>query len=246
MYTGTGTAYGIDSIYPITLDVVGKQTIVVPAIQYDHVARRIRATVMDNKRIINIEDAEAYFYCKKRDGHIIYNVAEVVDVEKGYVDMILTQQALAIAGDQEGILVLKQDGKILQSYTFIVRVEPSIYDEAAVLSTSEYTIFEEKLAQATEAIKDLRKEFSGRVIKYDTLVGSWVENDTAYTEFKVYELEIDHTFNSEKVVADFYALENGQYHRHTIDVVVVSDSKFKIMIDTPMEGYVVAHLGYDI
>lgn len=95
--------------------------------------------------------AEARIFVKKPSGKEVYNAATI---SGNTVTVNPTTQMFAEYGEQAGQLEILSGGKVLQSFLLIFRIEKSIIYESNIESTNEYSIIDQLIIDAREAVKN--------------------------------------------------------------------------------------------
>lgn len=93
--------------------------------------------------------AEARIFIKKPSGKEVYNEASI---SGNTVTVNPTTQMFAEAGMQAGQLEILSGGKVLQSFLLAFRVEKSVIYGSSIQSTNEYSIIDQLIADAREAV----------------------------------------------------------------------------------------------
>lgn len=136
-----------------------RQTVppIVPAVQGDS-GRNILCDLTDYSIP---SGATAAFYIQKPSGNAIYNTAEIGSGNNIIVP--LDAQCLAEKGENKCQVRILLNGEVITSFMFILLVKP-FYGEEAVESTSEMSIFDKAVEEATEQIRDSAEEIAQEVI----------------------------------------------------------------------------------
>lgn len=93
--------------------------------------------------------AEARIFVKKPSGKEVYNEAVI---SGNTVTVNPTTQMFAEYGEQAGQLEILSGGKVLQSFLLVFRVEKSIIYGSSIQSTNEYSIIDQLIEEAREAV----------------------------------------------------------------------------------------------
>lgn len=101
--------------------------------------------------------AEARIFVKKPSGKEVYNAATI---SGNTVTVNPTTQMFAEYGEQAGQLEILSGGKVLQSFLLIFRIEKSIIYESNIESTNEYSIIDQLIIDAREAVKNAKDAVS--------------------------------------------------------------------------------------
>ena len=91
-----------------------------------------------------------FLYASKVSGNKIYNEAEEVNINEGYVDFAVTTQMSAEAGRNVMQLRITEHEKVVNSFPILFDVTSGVYDEDAILSSNEYKALDQALDNARE------------------------------------------------------------------------------------------------
>ncbi len=143
----------------ITLDVWQSNDVRVKVNQGEIDSRFLQIKITDKSKAFDLADKTVVFYATKPDGELIFNYCEIIDAQKGVVNLAMTSQMSIVPGimrDCEiniidaGVTKLKVKGLSIE----IVRCTDF---DAAVESTSEFTALDETLADV-QAVMDAYSE----------------------------------------------------------------------------------------
>ena len=143
----------------ITLDVWQSNDVRVKVNQGEIDSRFLQIKITDKNKAFDLADKTVVFYATKPDGELIFNYCEIIDAQKGVVNLAMTSQMSIVPGimrDCEiniidaGVTKLKVKGLSIE----IVRCTDF---DAAVESTSEFTALDETLADV-QAVMDAYSE----------------------------------------------------------------------------------------
>ena len=143
----------------ITLDVWQSNDVRVKVNQGEINSRFLQIKITDKNKAFDLADKTVIFYATKPDGNLIFNYCEIVDAQKGIVNLAMTSQMSIVPGimrDCEidiidaGVTKLKVKGLSIE----IVRCTDF---DAAVESTSEFTALDEALGDV-QAVMDAYSE----------------------------------------------------------------------------------------
>ena len=95
--------------------------------------------------------AEARIFVKKPSRKEVYNEASI---SGNTVTVNPTTQMFAEYGEQAGQLEILSGGKVLQSFLLVFRVEKSVIYGSSIKSTDEYSIIDQLIIDAREAVKN--------------------------------------------------------------------------------------------
>lgn len=91
-----------------------------------------------------------FLYANKVSGNKIYNEAEEVNINEGYVDFAVTTQMSAEAGRNVMQLRITEHENVVNSFPILFDVASGVYDEDAILSSNEYKALDQALDSARE------------------------------------------------------------------------------------------------
>jgi len=154
-----------------------RQTVppIVPAVQGDS-GRNILCDLTDYSIP---SGATAAFYIQKPSGNAIYNTAEIGSGNS--ITVPLDAQCLAEKGENKCQVRILLNGEVITSFMFILLVKP-FYGEEAVESTSEMSIFDKAVEEATEQIRDSAEEVAQEVI--DSIPADYTALTNEVTDLK--------------------------------------------------------------
>lgn len=120
----------------ITLDLVQENYAAVRAMQYDHLGRKVRVNVTDNRDTYSVPDTvKAMIKYVKPDGNGIFNDCEIVS---GHIEFTFDEQMLAASGTCKACIVLMEDETTLSSMTFTLVIENMPLPNKEIESSYEY------------------------------------------------------------------------------------------------------------
>ena len=144
----------------ITLDVWQSNDVRVKVNQGEIDSRFLQIKITDKNKAFDLTDKTVIFYATKPDGNLIFNYCEIIDAQKGLVNLEMTSQMSIVPGimrDCEiniidaGVTKLKVKGLSIE----IVRCTD--FDDA-VESTSEFTALDEALADVQNVMDAYSEE----------------------------------------------------------------------------------------
>ena len=130
----------------ITLDLQKAATSVTVNVKRGDVGRRIRITLSDGGFPYFIPaDCYAVLTGKKPDGNILYNHC---DIENNTIVYEITEQTTAAAGRMNAeVKLYGSDDTLVTSSTFRLIIDGTVYDDAQVESSSEFSALTEMMSQ---------------------------------------------------------------------------------------------------
>ncbi len=158
---------GLSTTKNISLDFYNNNRVVINAIQYDTESRYINVTCTDygKKVSLNSSEVSAFIRYKKSDGNDIFNDTTIQD--DGTIQILLTQQMLAVTGMQTADLLIVASGNlgiddisnvddifklgaaVVSTMRFYVNVLPTTVAHENITSTSEYEALVNTMAKVT-------------------------------------------------------------------------------------------------
>lgn len=132
----------------VTLDVWQTNDIRVKVNQGEINSRFLQIKIVDKNKPFNLTDKTVIFYATKPDGNLIFNYCEIVDAQKGIVNLAMTSQMSIIPGIMRDceIDIIDAGATKLKVKGLSIEVARCTDFEAAVESTSEFTALDETLA----------------------------------------------------------------------------------------------------
>ncbi len=144
----------------ITLDVWQSNDVRVKVNQGEIDSRFLQIKITDKNKAFDLADKTVIFYATKPDGNLIFNYCEIIDAQKGVVNLAMTSQMSIVPGimrDCEiniidaGVTKLKVKGLSIE----LVRCTDF---DAAVESTSEFAALDEVLADVQKVMDAYSEE----------------------------------------------------------------------------------------
>ncbi len=132
----------------VTLDVWQPNDIRVKVNQGEINSRFLQIKIVDKNKPFNLTDKTVIFYATKPDGNLIFNYCEIVDAQKGTVNLAMTSQMSIIPGIMRDceIDIIDAGATKLKVKGLSIEIARCTDFEAAVESTSEFTALDETLA----------------------------------------------------------------------------------------------------
>lgn len=163
----------------ITLDVWQSNDVRVKVNQGETNSRFLQIKITDKNKAFNLADKTVIFYATKPDGNLIFNYCEIIDAQKGVVNLAMTSQMSIVPGimrdceidiidagvtkpkaaDQPIEKPEKEESSIekLKVKGLSIEIVRCTDFDAAVESTSEFTALDEALADV-QAVMDAYSE----------------------------------------------------------------------------------------
>ncbi len=138
----------------VTLDVWQPNDIRVKVNQGEVNSRFLEIKILDKKKAFNLTDKTVIFYATKPDGNLIFNYCEVIDAQKGIVNLAMTSQMSIVPGIMRDceIDILDDELTKLKIKGLNIEIVRCTDFESAVESTSEFTVLDEALADVKKVM----------------------------------------------------------------------------------------------
>lgn len=138
----------------INLEINGVLSTSIFAKQGDN-TRYLLFNLLDKEMPFSLVGRTVRVYAKKPDGTNVFNDLAIVDAENGQAELQLTTQMLAVAGNVSMELVIYEGTKILSTTIFILIVRGTNRNDSAVISTNEFSVLTNALADVNDALTDM-------------------------------------------------------------------------------------------
>lgn len=151
-------------VYPsnITLNLNTRYVLPIPTAQQGDTARVLTFNILDNGVPFNLNNKTVRAKIVKPDKTKCYNDLTITNATNGECTLKLTNQILAVAGNINCQLEIKEGEELLSTIIFSIDVEPSIDISGAVESTNEFTALLNGIIKLDEWDKYF-KETSGQI-----------------------------------------------------------------------------------
>lgn len=138
----------------VTLDVWQPSDIRVKVNQGEVNSRFLDIKILDKKKAFNLTDKTVIFYATKPDGNLIFNYCEIIDAQKGIVNLAMTSQMSIVPGIMRDceIDILDDELTKLKIKGLSIEIVRCTDFEAAIESTSEFTVLDEALADVKKVM----------------------------------------------------------------------------------------------
>ncbi len=163
----------------ITLDVWQSNDVRVKVNQGETNSRFLQIKITDKNKAFNLADKTVVFYATKPDGNLIFNYCEIIDAQKGVINLAMTSQMSIVPGIMRDCEINIIDSEVTKPKAADQPIEKPEKEEssieklkvkglsieivrctdfdAAVESTSEFTALDEALADV-QAVMDAYSE----------------------------------------------------------------------------------------
>ena len=144
----------------VTLDVWQPNEVRVQVNQGEVNSRFLEIKIIDKKKAFNFTDKTVIFYATKPDGNLIFNYCEIIDAQKGLVNLAMTSQMSIVPGIMRDceIDVLDDELTKLKVKGLSIEIVRCTDFESAVESTSEFTVLDEALADVKKVMDAYSEE----------------------------------------------------------------------------------------
>lgn len=144
----------------VTLDVWQPNEVRVQVNQGEVNSRFLEIKIIDKKKAFNLTDKTVIFYATKPDGNLIFNYCEIIDAQKGLVNLAMTSQMSIVPGIMRDceIDVLDDELTKLKVKGLNIEIVRCTDFESAVESTSEFTVLDEALADVKKVMEAYSEE----------------------------------------------------------------------------------------
>ena len=151
-------------VYPnrVVLNINQKYVMPIPYTQQRDTARVLTFNILDNGVPFSLQGKTVRARIAKPDKTKCYNDLTITNATNGECTLKLTNQILAVAGNVNCQLEIKEGEELLSTIIFSIDVEPSIDISGAVESTNEFTALENGIIKLDEWDKYF-KETSGAI-----------------------------------------------------------------------------------
>lgn len=144
----------------VNLDINKKKYDFISSKQGDN-ARYLLFRILDNGVPFSLQGKIVKVFAIKPDGKKVFNNTNIIDSEKGLVEVQLTTQMLAVDGILKCELTIFENGEILSTMPFEIDIITSVRDENAILSTNEFSVLMNVIENGktlTESLKPIVSE----------------------------------------------------------------------------------------
>ena len=151
-------------VYPnrVVLNINQKYVMPIPYTQQGDTARVLTFNILDNGVPFSLQGKTVRARIAKPDKTKCYNDLTITNATNGECTLKLTNQILAVAGNVNCQLEIKEGEELLSTIIFSIDVEPSIDISGAVESTNEFTALLNGIIKLDEWDKYF-KETSGKI-----------------------------------------------------------------------------------
>ena len=154
----------------ITLNVWQPNDIRVKVNQGEVNSRFLEIKILDKKKAFNLTDKTVIFYATKPDGNLIFNYCEIIDAQKGLINLAMTSQMSIVPGIMRDceIDILDEELTKLKVKGLSIEIIRCTDFESAIESTSEFTVLDEALADVKKVMDAYSEEnIMGKIMSMD-------------------------------------------------------------------------------
>ena len=154
----------------ITLNVWQPDDVRVQVNQGEVNSRFLEIKILDKKKAFNLTGKTVIFYATKPDGNLIFNYCEIIDAQKGLINLAMTSQMSIVPGIMRDceIDILDEELTKLKVKGLSIEIIRCTDFESAIESTSEFTVLDEALADVKKVMDAYSEEnIMGKIMSMD-------------------------------------------------------------------------------
>ncbi len=154
----------------ITLNVWQPNDVRVQVNQGEVNSRFLEIKILDKKKAFNRAGKTVIFYATKPDGNLIFNYCEIIDAQKGLINLAMTSQMSIVPGIMRDceIDILDEELTKLKVKGLSIEIIRCTDFESAIESTSEFTVLDEALADVKKVMDAYSEEnIMGKIMSMD-------------------------------------------------------------------------------
>ena len=154
----------------ITLNVWQPNDVRVQVNQGEVNSRFLEIKILDKNKSFNLADKTVIFYATKPDGNLIFNYCEIIDAQKGLINLAMTSQMSIVPGIMRDceIDILDEELTKLKVKGLSIEIIRCTDFESAIESTSEFTVLDEALADVKKVMDAYSEEnIMGKIMSMD-------------------------------------------------------------------------------
>ena len=154
----------------ITLNVWQPNDVRVQVNQGEVNSRFLEIKILDKKKAFNLTGKTVIFYATKPDGNLIFNYCEIIDAQKGLINLAMTSQMSIVPGIMRDceIDILDDELTKLKVKGLSIEIIRCTDFESAIESTSEFTVLDEALADVKKVMDAYSEEnIMGKIMSMD-------------------------------------------------------------------------------
>lgn len=154
----------------ITLNVWQPDDVRVQVNQGEVNSRFLEIKILDKKKAFNLAGKTVIFYATKPDGNLIFNYCEIIDAQKGLINLAMTSQMSIVPGIMRDceIDILDDELTKLKVKGLSIEIARCTDFESAIESTSEFTALTQALDEVNKVMEAYSEEnIMGKIMSMD-------------------------------------------------------------------------------
>ena len=154
----------------ITLNVWQPNDVRVQVNQGEVNSRFLEIKILDKKKAFNLTGKTVIFYATKPDGNLIFNYCEIIDAQKGLINLAMTSQMSIVPGIMRDCELDILDDKLtkLKVKGLSIEITRCTDFESAIESTSEFTALTQALDEVNKVMEAYSEEnIMGKIMSMD-------------------------------------------------------------------------------
>ena len=154
----------------ITLNVWQPNDVRVQVNQGEVNSRFLEIKILDKKKAFNLTGKTVIFYATKPDGNLIFNYCEIIDAQKGLINLAMTSQMSIVPGIMRDceIDILDEELTKLKVKGLSIEIARCTDFESAIESTSEFTALTQALDEVNKVMEAYSEEnIMGKIMSMD-------------------------------------------------------------------------------
>ena len=154
----------------ITLNVWQPNDVRVQVNQGEVNSRFLEIKILDKKKAFNLTGKTVIFYATKPDGNLIFNYCEIIDAQKGLINLAMTSQMSIVPGIMRDceIDILDDELTKLKVKGLSIEIARCTDFESAIESMSEFTALTQALDEVNKVMEAYSEEnIMGKIMSMD-------------------------------------------------------------------------------
>ena len=154
----------------ITLNVWQPNDVRVQVNQGEVNSRFLEIKILDKKKAFNLTDKTVIFYATKPDGNLIFNYCEIIDAQKGLINLAMTSQMSIVPGIMRDceIDILDDELTKLKVKGLSIEIARCTDFESAIESMPEFTALTQALDEVNKVMEAYSEEnIMGKIMSMD-------------------------------------------------------------------------------
>jgi hypothetical protein len=154
----------------VTIDVWDATTLPITLVQHEDEGRVLDITVTGHGDPFDLTGKTVHFVAVKPDGKLVINQTVITDPTNGKCEYSVTAQTVAVHGDMQAHLQIRDDGDVLLSRSLEITIEKSIEPPTVPIeSTDETNATRDAIALAFNVLAGLQSALEGSEGLIDTV-----------------------------------------------------------------------------